>query len=120
MIKTAFTALACTAMAVAVAPEAEAAPKVYLNPEYNQGFSGATSLGGSLNLDLGVEAGPVYLQGGPALATGTGVADWGWAGKAGISGKVSEHMNLYSEISASKFEGSDVSYGLKVGSRYTF
>ena len=121
MLKAATAVFACAAMGVALAPaEAKADTKVYLNPEYNQGFSGATSLGGTLNIDLGVESGPFYIQAGPALATGTGAADWGVAGKTGISGKVSDHMNLYAEVSASKFEGSDVSYGLKVGSKYTF
>lgn len=121
MFKAAFAAIACAAMGAAIAPaEAQAETKVYLNPEYNQGFSGASSVGGTLNLDLGVESGPFYIQAGPALATGTGVADWGVAGKTGVSGEVSDHMNLYAEVSASKFEGSDVSYGLKVGSKYTF
>jgi len=120
MIKAASAAFACAALGVAFVPAAQAETKFYVNPEYNQGFSGATSLGGTLNIDLGVESGPFYIQAGPALATGTGTADWGVAGKTGVSGKVSDHMNLYAEVSASKFEGSDVAYGLKVGSKYTF
>ena len=120
MIKAASAAFAFAALGVAFVPAAQAETKFYVNPEYNQGFSGATSLGGTLNIDLGVESGPFYIQAGPALATGTGAADWGVAGKTGVSGKVSDHMNLYAEVSASKFEGSDVSYGLKVGSKYTF
>ena len=119
MFKIAFAALACAAMGVAAAP-AKAETKVYVNPEYNQGFLGATSLGGVLNLDVGVENGPFYAQLGPALATGTGTSEWGIAGKAGVSGKVSDQMNLYAEVSAAKFDGADTGYGLKVGSKYTF
>ena len=69
MIKTASVALACAAMGVAFVPAAQAETKVYVNPEYNQGFLGAQSLGGVLNLDVGVENGPFYAQLGPALAT---------------------------------------------------
>ena len=120
MLKTASAALACVALGAAFVPAAKAETKVYVNPEYNQGFLGATSLGGVLNLDVGVENGPFYAQLGPALATGTGTSDWGIAGKTGVSGKVSDHMNLYAEVSAAKFDGADTAFGLKVGSKYTF
>ena len=120
MFKAASAALTCAALGAAFVPAAQAEVKFYLNPEYNQGFSGATSLGGTLNLDVGVESGPFYAQVGPALATGTGAAQWGVAGKTGVSGKVSDHMNLYAEVSASKFRGANTNYGLKVGSKYTF
>lgn len=120
MIKTASALFACAALGAAFAPAAQAETKVYVNPEYNQGFLGATSLGGTLNLDIGVENGPFYAQLGPALATGTGTSDWGIAGKTGVSGKVSDHMNLYAEVSAAKFDGADAAFGLKVGSKYTF
>ena len=120
MIKAASAAFACAALGVAFVPAAQAETKVYVNPEYNHGYLGATSLGGTLNLDIGVENGPFYAQLGPALATGTGTSDWGVAGKAGVSGKVSDHMNLYAEVSAAKFDGADAGYGLKVGSKYTF
>ena len=117
MIKAASAAIALMAIA---APAAMAETKVYVNPEYNQGFLGAQSLGGVLNMDVGVENGPFYAQLGPALATGTGTSEWGIAGKAGVSGKVSDQMNLYAEVSAAKFDGADTGYGLKVGSKYTF
>ena len=121
MIKTACAAAAVAVLGAAMAPEAKAdETKFYLNPEYNQGFLGATSLGGVLNIDVGVENGPFYAQLGPALATGTGTSDWGVAGKTGVSGKVSDHMNLYAEVSAAKFDGSAAAYGLKVGSKYSF
>ena len=121
MIKAASAAFACAALGVAFVPAAQAGEtKFYVNPEYNQGFLGAQSLGGVLNLDVGIENGPFYAQLGPALATGTGTSDWGVAGKAGVSGKVSDHMNLYAEVSAAKFDGADAGYGLKVGSKYTF
>ena len=120
MIKTSAAAFALAAMGIACVPAAKAETKVYVNPEYNQGFLGAQSLGGVLNIDVGVENGPFYAQLGPALATGTGTSDWGIAGKAGVSGKVSDQMNLYAEVSAAKFDGADTGYGLKVGSKYTF
>ena len=93
MIKAASAAFACAALGAAFVPAAQAEVKFYANPEYNQGFNGATSLGGILNLDVGVESGPFYAQVGPALATGTGTSQWGVAGKTGVSGKVSDHMN---------------------------
>ena len=120
MIKTAIAALACAALGVAVAPEAKAEPKFYANPEFNQGWSGASATGGVLDLHVGLEEGPFYVQLGPALATGGGTSEWGFTGKAGVSAPVSDNVSLYSEISAGKFDGSDTSYGLKLGSKLYF
>ena len=73
-----------------------------------------------LYLHVGLEDGPFYIQAGPALATGGGESDWGLTGKTGVSGKVSEKMDLYGEVSVAKFDGVDTAYGLKVGTKYKF
>ena len=118
MIKTACAIATCAAMSVAVAVEAEAKPQVYVNPEFNQGWVKSTNTGGVLDLHLGLEDGPFYIQAGPSMATGNGDTVWGVTGKTGVSGKVSEKMDLYAEVSAGKFDGGDVAYGLKVGSKF--
>ena len=118
MIKTAVAAVACAALGVAVAPEAKAEPSVYLNPEFNQGWVKSTNTGGVLDMHIGIEDGPFYLQAGPALSTGLGTNTWGVTGKAGVSGEVSDRMSLYSEISAGKFDGGSTAIGLKVGSKF--
>jgi len=120
MIKTACAALALTAVGVALAPEVQAKPQVYANPEFNQGWVKSSNTGGVLDLHIGVEDGPFYIQAGPAMATGMGDTVWGVTGKAGVSGKVSDRMSLYSEVSAGKFDGGDIGYGLKVGSKFRF
>lgn len=120
MIKTACAIATCAAMSVAVAAEAEAKPQVYVNPEFNQGWVKSTNTGGVLDLHLGLEDGPFYIQAGPSMATGNGDTVWGVTGKTGVSGKVSEKMDLYAEVSAGKFKDADVAYGLKVGSKFRF
>ena len=120
MIKTAFAALACTAVGMAMAPAVEAKPQVYANPEFNQGWVNSSSTGGVLDMHIGLEDGPFYIQAGPSMATALGDTVWGVTGKTGVSGKVSEQMDLYSEGSVGKFDGGDVAYGLKVGSKFRF
>lgn len=120
MIKTAFAALALTAVGVAMAPAAQAEPQFYVNPEFNQGWVKSTNAGGVLDMHIGLEDGPFYIQAGPSMATGLGDTTWGVTGKTGVSGKVSDQMNLYAEVSAGKFNGGDVAYGLKVGSKFRF
>jgi len=120
MIKTAFAALACTAVGMAMAPAVEAKPQVYANPEFNQGWVKSSNAGGQLDLHIGVEDGPFYIQAGPSMATGLGDSVWGVTGKTGVSGKVTDQMDLYAEVSAGKFDGGDVAYGLKVGSKFRF
>ena len=56
-------------VALAGAPAmAEGLDGLYVNPEYNAGFSGASFAGSSLELHVGYEKGPWYIQAGPALA----------------------------------------------------
>lgn len=115
------TALIAAAVAAgAIAPmSAQAAPDIFVNPEFNQGWVGGNAAG-VLDLHVGLEDGPFYIQAGPALATGGGESDWGLTGKTGVSGKVSEKMDLYGEVSVAKFDGVDTAYGLKVGTKYKF
>lgn len=108
------------AAASALAPmSAQAAPDIFVNPEFNQGWVDGNAAG-VLDLHVGLEDGPFYIQGGPALATGGGESEWGLTGKTGVSGKVSEKMDLYAEVSVAKFDNVDPAYGLKVGSKFKF
>ena len=107
------------AIALAGTP-AMAEPSVYVNPEYNAGFSGSKFAGSSLELHVGYEEGPWYIQAGPALANDGSDSEWGMSAKTGLSGSVSEKMDLYTEVSYAKFKDSDAGYGIKLGSKYRF
>ena len=108
-----------SAIALAGAP-AMAEPSVYFNPEYNAGFSGSKFAGSSLELHVGYEEGPWYIQAGPALANDGSDSEWGMSAKTGLSAAVSEKADLYTEVSYAKFKDSDAGYGIKLGSKYRF
>ena len=108
-----------SAIALAGAP-AMAESGVYVNPEYNAGFTGSKFAGSSLELHVGYEEGPWYIQAGPALANDGSDSEWGMSAKTGVSGSVTEKMDLYTEVSYAKFKDSDAGYGIKLGSKYRF
>ena len=108
-----------SAIALAGAP-AMAESGVYVNPEYNAGFSGSKFAGSSLELHVGYEEGPWYIQAGPALANDGSSSEWGMSAKTGLSAAVSEKADLYTEVSYAKFKDSDAGYGIKLGSKYRF
>ena len=74
-----------SAIALAGTP-AMAEPSVYVNPEYNAGFTGSKFAGSSLELHGGYEEGPWYVQAGPALANDGTSSEWGFSAKTGLSG----------------------------------
>ena len=108
-----------SAIALAGAP-AMAESGMYVNPEYNAGFSGSEYAGSSLELHVGYEEGPWYIQAGPALANDGSSSEWGMSAKTGLSAAVSEKADLYTEVSYAKFKDSDAGYGIKLGSKYRF
>ena len=108
-----------SAIALAGAP-AMAESGVYVNPEYNAGFTGSKFAGSSLELHVGYEEGPWYIQAGPALANDGSSSEWGMSAKTGLSAAVSEKADLYTEVSYAKFKDSDAGYGIKLGSKYRF
>ena len=108
-----------SAIALAGAP-AMAEPSVYVNPEYNAGFSGSKFAGSSLELHVGYEEGPWYIQAGPALANDGSDSEWGMSAKTGLSAAVSKKADIYTEVSYAKFKDSDAGYGIKLGSKYRF
>ena len=108
-----------SAIALAGAP-AMAESGVYVNPEYNAGFTGSKFAGSSLELHVGYEEGPWYIQAGPALANDGSDSEWGMSANTGVSGSVTEKMDLYTEVSYAKFKDSDAGYGIKLGSKYRF
>ena len=108
-----------SALALASAP-AMAEGSVFINPEYNAGFTGSQFAGSTLELHVGYEEGPWYIQAGPALANDGSDSEWGMSAKTGVSGSVSEKMDLYTEVSYAKFKDSDAGYGIKLGSKYRF
>lgn len=108
-------------VALAGAPAmAEGLDGLYVNPEYNAGFSGSRFAGSSLELHVGYEEGPWYVQAGPALANDGSSSEWGFSGKTGVSAPVSENLDLYTELSYAKFKGADAGYGIKLGKKYRF
>ena len=108
-----------SAIALAGAP-AMAESGVYVNPEYNAGFSGSKFAGSSLELHAGWEEGPWYIQAGPAMANDGSTSEWGFSGKTGLSAAVSKKADIYTELSYAKFKDSDAGYGIKLGSKYHF
>ena len=108
-----------SAIALAGAPAMDE-PSVYVNPEYNAGFTGSQFAGSTLELHVGYEEGPWYIQAGPALANDGSDSEWGMSAKTGLSAAVSEKADLYTEVSYAKFKDSDAGYGIKLGSKYRF
>lgn len=94
---------------------------LYLNSEFNGGWSGSDFTGSVLEGHVGWKKDGFYLQGGPAYAQPDGGdAELGFSGKMGIGASVSESFGVYGEVSAAKFDDVDTSYGLKVGVEYDF
>lgn len=110
-----------SAIALAGTPAmAEGLDGLYFNPEFNAGFSGSQFSGSSLELHVGYEEGPWYIQAGPAMSNNTVDSEWGFSGKAGVSASLDEQISLYTEASYAKFKDSDAGYGLKLGAKYAF
>ena len=94
---------------------------LYLNSEFNAGWSGSDFNGSVLEGHIGWKKKGFYVQGGPALAQPDGGdAEVGLSGKMGIGASVSESFGIYGEVSAAKFPDVDAGYGLKVGGTYEF
>lgn len=119
MIKKLIVSTAAALASVLVSPASEAG-EIYVNPEYNAGFSGASFVASSLELHAGFQEGPFYIQAGPALANDGSDSEWGFSGKTGISAPVADNIDLYTEVGMSKFEDQDASYGLKLGGKLVF
>ena len=73
-----------------------------------------------LDLHVGYKDGPFFIQAGPAMSNDTTSTDWGWSGKAGVSGQVDDQTNLYAEVGFSKFDGSDTGSYVKTGAVIDF
>ena len=113
-----------SAIALAGAP-AMAEPSVYVNPEYNAGFTGSSYNGNITEFhagfegDIGTSAG-YYVQAGPAVIAIDGAdTDTELSGKAGLGIDLSEKLNAYGEVSF--VTGDDENgYATKVGLKYAF
>ena len=111
----------CATSALALSAGGAVAGGVYLNPEYNHGWSGSDSLGGVLDAHVGYEKDAYYLQGGPSVAMPDGGdAEVGFSAKTGFSTPVAEKLDFYGEVSVSKFEDTDAAFGAKAGMKYKF
>ena len=114
-------AFGAIAGALALAPLSARADGLYLNPEFNAGWTGSDFTGSVLEGHVGWEKDGFYIQGGPAYAQPDGgEAELGFSGKMGIGAEVSESFGVYGEVSAAKFDDVDAGYGLKVGGKYKF
>ncbi len=109
------------AVSAAVLASPAQAEGLYLNPEFNAGWSGSDFTGSVFEGHVGYEKGGLYIQGGPAIAQPDGGdAELGFSGKMGIGADVSESFGVYGEVSVAKFDDVDAGYGLKVGGKYKF
>lgn len=118
MIKSLFVSGAVGTASVLASPVL--AGGVYVNPEYNAGFSGAEFVGSTLEAHVGFQEGPFYIQAGPALSNDGSDSEWGFSGKTGVSAAVSSKLDLYTEVGYAKFEDVDAAYALKLGGKYAF
>ena len=120
MIKSALAAVAATPL---LAGAALAGP--YVNVEANSGFVGSDYEGTVIETHVGYEGelsetAGYYIQAGPAFVSEDGGDnDTELSGKAGVSVAVSEHVDVYGEISFITATG-DNGYGTKVGATYRF
>ncbi len=120
MIKLLIASGVAASAAVLGSPAAKA-DGLYLNPEFNAGWSGSDFAGSVLEGHIGWEKDGFYLQGGPAVAQPDGGdVEVGFSGKMGIGASVSESFGIYGEVSAAKFDDADAGFGLKVGGKYKF
>tara|TARA_R100001443_G_scaffold108272_1_gene118601 strand:+ start:1163 stop:1522 length:360 start_codon:yes stop_codon:yes gene_type:complete len=108
------------ATTAALASPATFAGNLFVNPEYNAGFSGAEFIGSTLEAHVGFQEGPFYIQAGPALSNDGSDSEWGFSGKTGVSAAVSSKLDLYTEVGYAKFEDVDAAYALKLGGKYAF
>ena len=119
MIKSLIVSSAVVGAAVLASPAQ--AEGFYLNPEYNAGWVGSDFTAGVLDAHVGYESGAFFAQLGPSVLMGDGVdAETGFSGKTGLSGAVSDNVDMYGEVSFAKYEDVDAGYGLKVGAKYSF
>ena len=119
MIKSLFVSGAVATASVLASP-ATFAGSLYVNPEYNAGFSGAEFVGSTLEAHVGFKEGPFYIQAGPALSNDGSDSEWGFSGKTGVSAAVSSKLDLYTEVGYAKFDDVDGAYALKLGAEYAF
>jgi len=109
------------AVSAAVLASPAQADGLYLNPEFNAGWSGSDFTGSVFEGHIGWEKEGFYVQGGPAVAQpDAGDVEVGLSGKMGIGASVSESFGIYGEVSAAKFDDADAGFGLKVGGKYKF
>jgi hypothetical protein len=119
MIKALIVSSAVVGAAVLASPAQ--AEGFYVNPEYNAGWSGSDFTAGVLDAHVGYESGAFYLQGGPSVLMVDGAdAETGFSGKTGLSGAVSDNVDMYGEVSFAKYQDVDAGYGLKIGAKYSF
>lgn len=120
---------ASLAAAFAVVSAPAMAGDLYLNPEFNRGYSGSDSTGSVLDFHVGYEGTlgitekyGYYIQAGPAFVFATGGASNGTelSGKVGLTGDFTDKLSGYGELSGQTVDGGDNSYGVKLGGKYTF
>ena len=119
MIKKLVASSAVVMASVLGSPASEAG-EVFVNPEYNAGFSGSSFVSSSLELHAGFQEGPFYIQAGPALSNDGSDSEWGFSGKTGISAPVADNIDLYTEVGMAKFDDEDAAYGIKLGGKLVF
>ena len=119
MIKSLIVSSAVVGAAVLASPAQ--AEGFYVNPEYNAGWVGSDFTAGVLDAHVGYESGAFFAQIGPSVLAVDGAdTEVGFSGKTGLSGAVSENVDMYGEVSFAKYEDVDAGYGLKVGAKYSF
>jgi hypothetical protein len=119
MIKALIVSSAVVGAAVLASPAQ--AEGFYVNPEYNAGWVGSDFTAGVLDAHVGYESGAFFAQIGPSVLAVDGAdTEVGFSGKTGLSGAVSENVDMYGEVSFAKYEDVDAGYGLKVGAKYSF
>tara|TARA_R100000353_G_scaffold13724_1_gene13796 strand:- start:160 stop:516 length:357 start_codon:yes stop_codon:yes gene_type:complete len=97
----------------------------YVNLETKAKYTGSDYKSRGTDLHVGYENKindlAWYIQGGQTLnSIDGGDSDSNWSGKTGAKLPVTDKLKVYGELSFSQVEGSDNSWGTKLGTKYSF
>jgi len=97
----------------------------YVNVETNANYTGSDFTSRATDLHIGYENNigdlAFYIQGGKTINAVDGLdTESNISGKLGGSVSATDKLGVYGEVSFSKVEDTDNSYGTKLGAKYSF
>ena len=97
----------------------------YVNVETNANYTGSDFTGRATDLHIGYENNvgdlAFYIQGGKTVNAVDGLdTESNFSGKLGGSISATDALGVYGEVSFSKVEDADNTFGTKLGAKYSF